>query len=95
MSKFTVKKIRPPEKDSSQEASARSYNSKKILKYIVGTLIIVVGILFSANLALQSMGNISISKSDVQFTPIIFGTGVQQAKATGTTNILIAGIGGK
>jgi hypothetical protein len=90
MSKFKIKKIHPPEKSNLEKASPDSHNTKKILKYIVGTMIAIVTILFGASLAIQSMGSIALSNTTIQFTPIVFGTGTGDQKETGTTNILIA-----
>lgn len=94
MSPFTVKKIKKQEKKtlSTWIPIPSQDQTKKYLRYFVGTCMLFIGLIFAWNYGIQALWNIQIANKTPNFTPLIFSWVLSEEKKE-VKNILIAGIG--
>lgn len=105
MPKFKTKKISPTREIapvSAKKPEKENIGTKKKIRIFVGILLMISTIAFWVTYAFQMVGSIKLSTDTGAslFQPLssIFGESgdlIQTTKVKGTTNILIAGIGGK
>ena len=93
MSNFKTRKIPQTQKENIQENKKNEPTGKKSKK-ILGFFLLFLSIGVLINMGMEAMGNIKIGGNTFTFTPISF-TGTEDNAIKGTTNVLIAGIGGK